>query len=98
MFTRSGSISKESPSNNLNLNSFEFFEALNKGEIEKVKSFFYDPSIKIWLFKDENNYTALHFSVLKNNFDLTIFIIEELKKKNGYVSSTKIRKFYKRKK
>ncbi len=93
MFTRSGSISKESPSNNLNLNSFEFFEALNKGEIEKVKSFFYDPSIKIWLFKDENNYTALHFSVLKNNFDLTIFIIEELKKKMGMSAAQKLENF-----
>ena len=93
MFARSGSIIKESPSNNLNLNSFEFFEALNKGETEKVKSFFYDPSIKIWQLKDENNYTALHFSVLKNNYELTSFIIEELKKGIGMSATQKLENF-----
>ena len=46
MFARSTSIVKESPSNNLNLNSFEFFEALSKDEVEKVKSFFYDQVLK----------------------------------------------------
>ena len=61
MFARSISISKESTSNNINLNSDEFFEAINKGDIEKVKTFFYDPNFKIWQLKDENNYTALHF-------------------------------------
>ena len=93
MFARSTSIVKESPSNNLNLNSFEFFEALNKDEVEKVKSFFYDPSIKIWQLKDENNYTALHFSVLKNNYELTQFIIEQLKKGMGMSATQKLENF-----
>ena len=39
MFARSISISKESTSNNINLNSDEFFEAINKGDIEKVKTY-----------------------------------------------------------
>lgn len=93
MFARSTSIVKESPSNNLNLNSYEFFEALNKDEIEKVKSFFYDPSIKIWQLKDENNYTALHFSVLKNNYELTQFIIEQLKKGMGMSATQKLENY-----
>ena len=71
MFTRSTSIVKGNPTDNLNLNSFELFEALSKNDVEKVKSFFYDPSLKIWQLKDENSFTALHFSVSKNNYDLT---------------------------
>ena len=93
MFTRSTSIVKENPTNNLNLNSFELFEALNKDDVEKVKSFFYDPSLKILQLKDENNFTALHFSVLKNNYDLTLFIIEEVKKRLGMGASQKLEIF-----
>ena len=93
MFTRSTSIVKENPTNNLNLNSFELFEALSKDDVEKVKSFFYDPSLKIWQLKDENNFTALHFSVLKNNYDLTLFIIEEVKKRLGMGASQKLENF-----
>ena len=93
MFTRSTSIVKGHPTDNLNLNSFEFFEALSKNDVEKVKSFFYDPSLKIWELKDENNFTALHFSVLKNNYDLTLFIIEEVKKRLGMGANQKLANF-----
>ena len=93
MFTRTASISKESPSNNLDLNSFEFFDALSKGDIEKVRTFFYDPNFKIWQIKDENNYTALHHSVLKNNYDLTVLILEQLKKGIGMSSTQKLENF-----
>ena len=93
MFARSISIAKESPSNNLNLNSFEFFEAINKGDIEKVRTFFYDPNFKIWQIKDENNNTALHFSVINNNYDLTVLIIDQLKKGVGMSSTQKLANF-----
>ena len=93
MFARSISISKESTSNNINLNSDEFFEAINKGDIEKVKTFFYDPNFKIWQLKDENNYTALHFSVLNNNYELTEVLIEQLKKGLGMSSTQKLENF-----
>ena len=83
MFARNASISNEDTSNHINLNSDEFFDALNKNDVEKVKSFFMDPGFKVWQLKDENNYTALHFSVLKNNYELTLFIIDELKKRIG---------------
>ena len=93
MFTRSTSISKESPSNNLDLNSFELFEAISKGDTNKAKPFFYDPNIKIWNLKDENGNTVLHYSVLNNDFEFTKFIIEELKKKIGMSSSQKLENF-----
>ena len=93
MFTRTASISKESPSNNLDLNSFEFFDALSKGDIEKVRTFFYDPNFKIWQIKDENNFTPLHYSVLNNNYDLTILIIDQLKKGIGMSSTQKLENF-----
>ena len=83
MFARNASISNEDTSNHINLNSDEFFDALNKNDVEKVKLFFMDPGFKVWQLKDENNYTALHFSVLKNNYELTLFIIDELKKRIG---------------
>ena len=77
----------------LSLNSYEFFEAIKSGEIEKCRQFFYNPNIKTWELKDENNYTALHFSVFKNNYDLTLLILEEIKKGLGINSSKKISEF-----
>ena len=77
----------------LSLNSYEFFEAIKSGEIEKCRQFFYNPNIKAWELKDENNYTALHFSVFKNNYDLTLLILEEIKKGLGINSSKKISEF-----
>jgi hypothetical protein len=32
----------------LSLNSYEFFEAIKSGEIEKCRQFFYNPNIKAW--------------------------------------------------
>ena len=80
MFTRSTSISKEKPSSSLNLNSYEFFEAMSKDDENKVRTFLNDPNNKIWQLKDENNNTALHFSVQKNNYELSKFIIDQAKK------------------
>ena len=77
----------------LSLNSYEFFEAIKSGEIEKCRQFFYNPNIKAWELKDENNYTALHFFVFKNNYDLTLLILEEIKKGLGINSSKKISEF-----
>ena len=93
MFARNASMSNEDSSNHFNLNSDEFFDALNKNDENKVKSFFMDPSFKVWHLKDENNYTALHFSVLKSNYDLTVFIIDELKKRIGMSSNQTLENF-----
>lgn len=93
MFIRNSSVIKKVQSNNLDLKSFDFFEALNRGDIEIVKSFFSDPDFKVWQLKDENDYTALHFSVLNNNEKLTDLIIQQLKKGVGMGSTQKIENF-----
>ena len=82
-----------SQNKDLSLNSYEFFEAIKTGDVDKCRPFFYDPNIKAWELKDENNYTALHFSAFKNNYDLTLLILEEIKKGIGINSSKKIGEF-----
>ena len=47
---------------------------------------------KIWQIKDENGLTPLHYSVFRNNYDLTTIIINEVKKGLG-MSSNKISNF-----
>ena len=94
MFSRISSVHHTfNQTKDLSLNSYEFFEAIKGGEIEKCRQFFYNPNIKAWELKDENNYTALHFSAFKNNYDLTLLILEEIKKGLGINSSKKISEF-----
>ena len=77
----------------LSLNSYQFFETIKTGDIEKCRQFFYNPNLKAWELKDENNYTALHFSTFKNNYELTKLILEEIKKGLGINSSKKLGEF-----
>ena len=94
MFSRISSVHHAlNQTKDLSLNSYEFFEAIKGGEIEKCRQFFYNPNIKAWELKDENNYTALHFSAFKNNYDLTLLILEEIKKGLGINSSKKLSEF-----
>ena len=91
MFSRRlTSSSKGSSSFNLNVEASEFLEAINQNDIEKAKS--YIKSLKIWQIKDENGLTPLHYSVFRNNYDLTTIIINEVKKGLG-MSSNKISNF-----
>ena len=91
MFSRRlTSSSKGSSSFNLNVEASEFLEAINQNDIEKAKS--YINSLKIWQIKDENGLTPLHYSVFRNNYDLTTIIINEVKKGLG-MSSNKISNF-----
>ena len=91
MFSRRlTSSSKGSSSFNLNVETSEFLEAINQNDIEKAKS--YINSLKIWQIIDENGLTPLHYSVFRNNYDLTTIIINEVKKGLG-MSSNKISNF-----
>ena len=91
MFSRRlTSSSKGSTSMNQNNNTSEFFEAINKNDIEKAKS--YIGSFNMWEIKDENGLTPLHYSVFKNNYELSMVIIDEIKKGLG-LSSAKISNF-----
>ena len=94
MFSRTSSkLQTININKDITLDSYEFFEAIKNGDIEKCRTFFYNPDIKAWELKDENNYTALHYSVFKNNYDLTTFILEETKKGLGISSSKKLTDF-----
>ena len=94
MFTRAtSSFHVSNQSKELSLNSYEFFEAIKTGDIEKCRQFFYDPNMKAWELRDDNNYTILHFAVFKNNYDLTLLILEEIKKGLGINSSKKLSDF-----
>ena len=73
--------------------SHEFFEAIKSGDIEKCRQLFSDGNTKPWELKNENNHTALHFSVFQNNYDLTLLILEEVKKGLGINSSKKLSDF-----
>ena len=91
MFSRKiKDASKKSYLINNDINSLELLEAINQNDIDKVKS--YIPSINVWQIKDENGNTPLHYSVYKNNYELTTLIIEEAKKGLG-LSSHKISNF-----
>ena len=91
MFSRKiKDASKKSFLINNDINSLELLEAIIQNDIDKVKS--YIPSINVWQIKDENGNTPLHYSVYKNNYELTTLIIEEAKKGLG-LSSHKISNF-----
>ena len=91
MFSRrTTKTSKDSSLNDLNINYSEFIEAIKKNDFEKAKS--YIPSLQLWKLKDENGFTPLHFSVFKNNYELSVIIIDEVKKGLG-ISTTKISNF-----
>ena len=94
MYTRYSSVNKSSnKSKNSGINPSEFFNAIKSGDLEKSQQFFDDPNIKTWELKDENDYTALHFSVFNNNFDMTSLILEEVKKGLGINSTKKLENF-----
>ena len=94
MYSRYSSVNKSSnKSKNSGINPSEFFNAIKSGDLEKSQQFFDDPNIKTWELKDENDYTALHFSVFNNNFDMTSLILEEVKKGLGINSTKKLENF-----
>ena len=94
MYTRYSSVNKSSnKSKDSGINPSEFFNAIKSGDLEKSQQFFDDPNIKTWELKDENDYTALHFSVFNNNFDMTSLILEEVKKGLGINSTKKLENF-----
>ena len=92
MFSRQVRSASRSSSTfqDLNLNASEFLEAINKNQTEKAKS--YINTVTIWQIKDENGLTPLHYSVFRDNYELTIIIINEIKKRLG-MSSNKIANF-----
>ena len=76
MFARRNTeISTISGNNYLNINTLEILYAINNNDIQKVKSYLCDPNLKLWQIKDDNNCTALHLSCFKNNYELSLLII-----------------------
>ena len=94
-FTDSSKISSFNNNNNniINLNKSEFLEAINDEETQKINNYLNDSNLNIYQIKDENGYTSLHRSVFKNNYELTIQIIDRVKKEVGIGHSNKLENF-----
>lgn len=92
-FTDSSKISSLNNNNIINLNKSEFLEAINDEETQKINNYLNDSNLNIYQIKDENGYTSLHRSVFKNNYELTIQIIDRVKKEVGIGHSNKLENF-----
>lgn len=86
-------ISKVSADNIINLDKSDIFNAINCDDPQKIKLFLNNPNHKIWKVKDENGYTALHRLVFKNNYELTLLLIKEVKKGIGLDPSNSLEKY-----
>lgn len=84
MFTKSGSIQRESVQ--LNTVSVDHFFQCVKEEKE-------DDLSKVWLLKEENDYTAVHRAVFNNSERIVLLIIDELKKRIGFESKISLSNF-----
>ena len=65
----------------------EIFNLINNNKKDKIIEYINDPNFKIWELKDKNGYTILHKSCFSNNNELSITIIQEVKKRLGKASS-----------
>ena len=81
------------PSKDIIISSSEFFDNLESKNLENLEKFFSDHNLKIWQFRDENNYTALHRTVFSNDIKLTNFILENLKKRLGFGANNILEKY-----
>ena len=91
MFSRYGSFKQNvNKRTDSELNSHDFLEAIKAGDIEKCNKIISETDIRIWELTDEKNNTALHYSVFQNNYDLTLLVLEEVKKGFGINSLKKM--------
>ena len=90
---RNTDISKASTVNIINLDKADIFNAINSNDFQKIKFQLNNPNHKIWKVKDENGYTALHRLVFKNNYELTVLLIKEIKKGIGLDPSNTLEKY-----
>ena len=94
MFSRYGSFRQGSGQNKESKsNSRDFFEAIKEGDLEKCQNILSEGAVKCWELIDEKNNTALHYSVFKNNYDLSLLVLEEVKKGYGINSSKKLSQY-----
>ena len=92
MFTKSGSIQRESVQ--LNTVSVDhFFQCVKEEKEDDLRNYFRDPNYKVWLLKEENDYTALHRAVFNNSERIVLLIIDELKKRIGFESKIALTNF-----
>ena len=56
-----------------------FFSYISSENIDACISYVTTPAYKTWLFRDEDNYSALHHSTYINDFNFTCTIISETK-------------------
>lgn len=93
MFSRKIRESADSLNIISNVKTSEFLDAINDDEIRKIDKLLKDPELLIWKIKDVNGYTCLHRTVFKNNYDLSLEIIEKVKKEIGISRKYKIENY-----
>ena len=93
MFTRSTNYEIQTKSLNQNIKISEAFEYIQSKNEEKIREYFQNPDIKIWLLKDENGYTILHRAVFNCDLDMTNLIIKEAKRRLGMGKGETLAKF-----
>ena len=64
----------------------EIFNLIKNNKTDKIIDYINNPDYKIWELKDKNGYTILHKSCFLNNNELSITIIQEVKKRLGKAS------------
>ena len=73
--------------------SVEFFECIKNKDITQIKNYFGNPNLRVWEFKQEDDYTCLHKAVFMNDLDIVQVILYELKKRLGLGANAAMTKF-----
>lgn len=93
MFTRSKKQDLDCSGIKSEISIEECFIHIQNKNINKIVEYFDSPSIKLWQLKDNNGYTILHKSVFLNLNEITILIIDKLKKRLAITASSIFIKF-----
>jgi len=87
MFSRNSSKLNINIANTNSRSLEEIFNLIKNNKKDKIIEYISNPNFKIWELKDQNGYTILHKSCFLNNNELTITIIQEVKKRLGMASA-----------
>src|SRR5690349_19047648 len=70
-----------------------FFDAIKSENITELVKFFRNEKLKVWQFREEDDYTALHRACFMNLTLIVITMIDEMKVRLGIDAKKEIKKF-----